>query len=486
MVLEQCAKCRVRTALQIIHPSDQFLCQSCADYNDRCVTRRETPEWAVFLADRDRELATSVFEIFSSTINDEQFTSMYVNELNRVHEYDKTEIVDFLMNMPKEEKAKINLLLTLRLSLYDALHEQFPGQCDSEMYNRRKVSNTVEDIYVIGYSLVNKLMDKRLCKTLKKFQIDQDTTAASIDDSMAPLLNHVDIMETCGLLRDTITELKCVMTDLKGEVKNLKDKVAGLEIQLERSNSNDPVIITPPGRTEDTDNVPARPDVEDTDNYRPLDNVSQPSVESDTLSQNIADEELANGFRLQPSVRRQMRRGNRIQPDSDPSSGTTHRVRAARPATSRLTPIYVGRLSPDTSELDVRGHLQDIQVRHVADVIPLRRADDWSSYCVTLDNTESKNKLCDLSNWPAGVVIRPYKDRPKPSKQNTQFHKAESRTSSDRQSGRLSSSYQSRRNSERQRNSVTLSSNESHRHRQSQYQRDANNQGSRTWYYNSY
>ena len=54
MPANQCAKCRVHQAQPIIHPSEQFLCSSCADYNDRCVRLRELPDWDTFLTGRAR------------------------------------------------------------------------------------------------------------------------------------------------------------------------------------------------------------------------------------------------------------------------------------------------------------------------------------------------------------------------------------------------------------------------------------------------
>ena len=46
-----CEKCKTRKARDLIHPSEYFLCELCAKYNDDCVRDRVVPEWDKFVRD---------------------------------------------------------------------------------------------------------------------------------------------------------------------------------------------------------------------------------------------------------------------------------------------------------------------------------------------------------------------------------------------------------------------------------------------------
>ena len=79
--------------------------------------------------------------------------------------------------------------------------------------------------------------------------------------------------------------------------------------------------------------------------------------------------------------------------------------------------VYVGRLNSNTTEDDMRAHLHDIEVNQVADVVKLRnkRHGVESSFCVSLNNLDSAEKIFRPQNWPSGIIVRPFRAPRRPN-----------------------------------------------------------------------
>jgi len=105
------------------------------------------------------------------------------------------------------------------------------------MYNRRKVQFLAENIYILGYAVVNKLADNRLSKVLKEMsQTEEINENARGDDTIRHLLDPADdITETCIVLRQSVATLIGVVRTLTGEVQSLRDKLSELEWQMRSS-----------------------------------------------------------------------------------------------------------------------------------------------------------------------------------------------------------------------------------------------------------
>lgn len=77
-----------------------------------------------------------------------------------------------------------------------------------------------------------------------------------------------------------------------------------------------------------------------------------------------------------------------------------------------LRNIYVGRLSSTTSTNDIRAHLHDIGVDHISDVMQLNcRKPEEASFCVSVDSSMGEELVYAADKWPAGIIIRPYRER---------------------------------------------------------------------------
>ena len=103
------------------------------------------------------ELA-SVFDIIQISENK---VNIFCEKLTDVYAHAKSEIIDFL------QKLKNEILIELRNTLFNKLLEFLPQYSVNKLYARRSKLLMSEDVYIIGYSVINTLEDKRLKKILK-------------------------------------------------------------------------------------------------------------------------------------------------------------------------------------------------------------------------------------------------------------------------------------------------------------------------------
>ena len=138
----------------------------------------------------------------------------------------------------------------------------------------------------------------------------------------------------------------------------------------------------------------------------------QSRVSESTNHQNI------NGFRLPNKARSNIRRGKvklngaSGQRDIVGNSKSSHRINAAtQSAVHNNYLVYVGRLAANTSCDDVRCHLSDVNIVDVSDVLVLSGVGSSRerSFCVSLGNKESMEKMFNPLIWPTGTVVRPYR-----------------------------------------------------------------------------
>jgi hypothetical protein len=130
---------------------------------------------------RDQE---SILDTLSTS--HEYFSILFCHNIERVFQYDMAEVTEFLTT---SDNHSLDTLLETRLMLFGTLHELFPNDFTThEMYNRRKLETAAEDIYVIGYSIVNTVKDKRLSKVFKT-PLNSDVTIVEPKILTAPLLD---------------------------------------------------------------------------------------------------------------------------------------------------------------------------------------------------------------------------------------------------------------------------------------------------------
>ena len=92
------------------------------------------------------------------------------------------------------------------------------------------------------------------------------------------------------------------------------------------------------------------------------------------------------------------------------------KIKAAKTSTPSTSTnlIYVGKLSVDTKEDEIRSHLSDIGISNddVADVIKHRtRNEDEASYCISLNTKVAESIGLSEKLWPVGVRVRRFHPR---------------------------------------------------------------------------
>ena len=139
----------------------------------------------------------SIFEQLINEQDNKIFIKLFMNNLHYVYQYDKKEVTDTVKNLTTDK------LLFLRLHLFEVLIATYPDMEGAELYKRRKADLITEDIFVLGYCIVNKQKDLRLNKVLKLHsKVSQDEDHALSD----PLgtLETADLVETCIGLRQSV------------------------------------------------------------------------------------------------------------------------------------------------------------------------------------------------------------------------------------------------------------------------------------------
>ena len=90
-------------------------------------------------------------------------------------------------------------MLTLRSVLYDKMSDFLPQYKGLELVARRSKALLVEDVYIAGLSVVNKLEEKRLKKILKG---DISTEPTTSKEDKINLFEKNELHETCMELRE--------------------------------------------------------------------------------------------------------------------------------------------------------------------------------------------------------------------------------------------------------------------------------------------
>jgi hypothetical protein len=365
---------------------------------------------------------TTIFEKLLAASEQNSFISIFCSNLERVYEYAKADIIEFLTGKDISNVAQRDKLLALRLQVYEKLCEVFPEYASTEMFNRRKHQAIAEDIYILGYSVTNAMKDKRLSKVLKvNDEIPSSQPDLTDNSENANLIQTSDWLETCISLRDSVTNLTGVVKSLTTEVSTLREKIALLETRISRQsatshNNTEQQILTEPVETE-----PKTVTIEDGSSEL----ADESSAESDhdghsgvtqEEAEEDSDEDLTN-FRLSSHQRRKIRKGNikvvaSQRNATEGKSNGTFRIQAANKGRQGIKAIYIGNMQQSTTDRNIRQHLRDIGVLNVSDVIKLsRREAKTVSFCVSVDTQQDEDRIYNSDNWPRGIQIRPFREK---------------------------------------------------------------------------
>lgn len=416
-------------------------------------------------------MAATVFDHVTAQLTQgKEFGELFLENLEHIYEFDMTEIQDFILKHDAEsDEVRRSNLINARTLLHRKLCEKFTSYVDRQLYNRRKVEMLVNDIYVIGFSVLNQMLDKRLSKVYKVLRGITPSQSHADDTLTGPLIDNED------LLQSTV-ELKATVSLLENTVKLLTEKVTSLTLKIDNMNNNinhDAAQVNtvqaagssgdnnrqPPGggsggslpaanvilpahrnSTEGQSGapIPIPPPIPPNwpsvhSGHRPQQQQGMPG--RSRLNSRSQGSGLNRGFQFQNDQRRNVRRGNTFSSNSgqqEVQGSATQPLRIQGSTMSHSQPntprsVYIGRLSENTTPDDIRAHLSDIGVSDLSDVISLNsNISGQASFCVVLDNETDENKVYDHTKWPSGVRVRPYRERSRsprqaPHRNNNQY-----------------------------------------------------------------
>lgn len=400
-----------------------------------------------------------------SEVPRERFTGMFLDNLTGIYEYNAQDIRDYLLSVQfPSDAAKMENLLQVRQHLHERLNELFPVNASKTLYNRRKCETVINDIFILGYSVVNKMEDQRLKSVFHKNDISQSAQAPEeeLDNSLSVNSNSTDLLQVCMQLQTTVF-------DLTGTVSRLQDDIRELSAQLEQQQSVKDCVLcltrprpppSAPPTSPDPSQTPraaAETDVEahsqrDTDSQTeaqaPPDpnaaNSDQPGIDGadsagpvrqegaipprpnhqhltgavdETATTTGTSASNAQEFMLPNEQRRQAKRGRIFTEVEGAATSKLHISGIAAPTQPRS--VYVGRLSSTTTCAKLRQHLRETGVTGVTDVIDLHcKIEGRSSFCIVVDGENDEAAIYNSKIWPLGAKIRPYR----PKRETNQHH----------------------------------------------------------------
>ena len=95
------------------------------------------------------------------------------------------------------------------------------------------------------------------------------------------------------------------------------------------------------------------------------------------------------------------------------TNNSKHHSSIYRSVTRGARAIYLGNMANNTTDVHIRDHLRAIGVSNVSDVLNLKcRINGQTSFCVSVDTQNDEDIMYKPENWPTGVRVRPFKERP--------------------------------------------------------------------------
>lgn len=187
MTVQKCRACHTSKPDMFLHASGDFMCPRCAAHKDDCLERGIMSNFEALITSVDQQDTTTaqvapfqptapvldgidtdpvpqdLLERLIATMDNAAFVNVFRNNLCQIYTYDQAEIINCLCNMSQAKE----MLMELRLSLYEDAISLLPEYSTTEMFNRRKTSLLAEDVFIFSYCIINKSRDIRLSKLMK-------------------------------------------------------------------------------------------------------------------------------------------------------------------------------------------------------------------------------------------------------------------------------------------------------------------------------
>ena len=361
-------------------------------------------------------------------ISNIEFAEQFVKHLTHVHEHSKEEICEVLKSKPADVLEKCRELV------FNDLVSKLPQFTERGLYARRKTCYLVDDIYIISFSAVNCLIDKKLEKCFKpQILCELDSSQHAATPSVTLLAEENNDVPTVETLVEMFVKLQDKVKILEQTIKSQNIRIEELEKSKKTGSIQVSVLETGAFSRDQADDETQQASGNNKTEKSPKlgdENSKNMKKSSASVTTNNNNQTVSDGFQHPREQRRNILKGVQgrqcTNKDVTGTSELTHKVQAApqQLATGTFT-IYVGRLHRDTNTQLLRDHLKEIGVSDVSDVISLnnRIGRSESSFCVSVNDETSKDKMFQPEAWPSNVIIRPFRParQSRPNKQP--FHR---------------------------------------------------------------
>ena len=349
-----------------------------------------------------------IFHVIAEAGDQVNTVKSFMKHLVDIFAHVKTDIIEFC------ESISMSTLLAIRTELFKELQNIFPHD-DYELSERRKLTIIADDVYTLGFSLVNKCQHKNLNKIVRKVASKSHKTSENTCQTDVET-EYIELLTLCTSLKETVKDLTFKLreatnrlTSLEGDITILKTKIQDDdEIQSKQANHLPEVRRS----------IIVKADVH-ADKYgvkQPVsvDNNKKDLTDLDVIEELDSSDEVddnQSSFRHTSKERKNILKRAKRRPTQKMKVATGGPAEHGKPESTQSYLVYVGNLSKDTSEANIRSHLNDIGILKVdvADIIKLKSRNTLeSSYCISLHSAEANKLALAVNQWPVGVRVRKY------------------------------------------------------------------------------
>ena len=354
----------------------------------------------------------------------DSFAETFMHNLSSIFQYTQTDIIEVI------DIRCQNTLAVLRQKLCDEIKVSFPMYQQRRPISRKAKHLIAQDIFHLGYSLVNESVS---CEAEKAFHKAGNEDAGNEDEEQEE--NRPAANGELAKLIAAVAELQQAVNSLKTENKKLTKRIdempickcaadhAGQPNNGERTEdpetSNGPVVeeAVQAGGSQ----VDAAVTVSSSSSSHPS---SDTESESDDQSRNRRKRKKpkrssgANNNKCFPkkqaSKTSDATSPNQVTNNNQPKSHT--QLKAASPSPV-VKEIYVGNVDPENSISDIVDHIKLIASPiGPSDVRELYKGHDAKSFCVKVPENNFNKVISAV--WPTGIKVRKFYPKSNGAQQN--------------------------------------------------------------------
>ena len=303
-----------------------------------------------------------------ASIAPDMFAKVYVASLEIIHQSSNQDITDIISNTDIEQLQHVHKLLCANIV------NILPQYGNRRTVNRVAKHKLVTDVINMGSSIVNCLDNKELSKIFlellnKNSDICEETHQADLVQLVARLCDRVKVLEH--------------------DVLKLKQDNSMLQVQADQHDTHD--------SQEGTGDAP-----------RPVTVAPEPNDEA-TDSETIGrDNSIVHANRFSVLAQNEETVSDQQQNTTSTHPGHTPRTTAA-PKRKRSIQVYIGGVSGNTTESDIRHELVLLGIEASDITVRLHHhRDNWKSFEASVPKSMA-DLVYSNTAWPQGISVQPFR-----------------------------------------------------------------------------